>query len=152
MNLLQFLSGWPANQAKIDSLATEISALRQSLTAESTSKTALEAEITGLRSQLSAEQAINLELKTKADVAEQKAASLTEQVAAAEQKAATAEATAAIKVGTAIGATMGVPVALAPGANASGDKPNFSTLRGIEKVIAIEKWEAEQLKNNLPKN
>ena len=95
----------------------------------------LNAEIAGLRSQISAELQISTDLKAKLATA-----------------TAEAEAAAAVRVGTQIGATMGVPVSAAPGAGATDDKPNFSALRGLEKVVAIEKWETEQRKNSQSKN
>lgn len=96
----------------------------------------LKGEITGLRSQVSTEMQISSDLKAKL-------ASAT----------AEAEAAASIKIGTVIGAMSGVPAASAPSIDTtSKDGPNIEGLRGLDKVVAIERWEAAQRKNSPGKN
>jgi len=156
MNLPTFLSWFSSNQKGLEDVISrnaELTAQIEKITVEDTAATkALEAEIAGLRTQVDAEKQFASVAIAEAKKLADQVADMSLKLADAEAKAAGAEAAAAIKVGTAIGATMGIPAALAPSVEATKDKPDFSSMRGLDKVVAIERWETAQRKNSPGKN
>lgn len=144
-NVLDKIRAYDGHLTQISSLEARIKELESGATRQVELETALnegatrlaeleplKAEVAGLRQQLSAEQSSVLDLTEKLKTAK-----------------AEAEAAASIRIGTQIGATMGVPAAAAPAAGSTqGSRPDFSKLKGIDKAVAVERWEIQQAKAN----
>jgi regulator of replication initiation timing len=144
MNLSQFLSGWGDHKSKVESMSAEIGELKQLLSAEATGKTELATEVETLRAQLAKKDTDLSAANAKVVELEGKVTALGASVASEKQRADGAEAAASIKLGAELGAKTGVPIGSAPASEASKDKPDFKALRGLDKVVAIEKYEAAQ--------
>lgn len=144
MNLSTFLSGWGDHKSKVDAMSAEIGELKQLLSAEATGKTELATEADSLRTQLADKEAKLSASNLKVADLEGKVSTLEASVEAEKLRADGAEAAASIKLGAELGAKAGVPIGSAPSADASKDKPDFKALRGLDKVVAIERYEASQ--------
>ena len=144
INLATFLSGWGDHKSKVEAMSAEIGELKEILSAEAMGKTELAVEVQKLNVSLADKDAKLSASDLKVADLEGKVSTLEASVEAEKLRADGAEAAASIKLGAELGAKAGVPIGAAPSADASKDKPDFKALRGLDKVVAIERYEASQ--------